>query len=104
MLIKTMTYFLRGKPTGGKTIGLPVDPTKVMEVCSFVIKQTEMPIVSISYTNNKNAYFIMYKINLHAFESTYTLVAMRKLFSILADISSSLLASLSPVKMRRNAI
>ena len=35
-----------------------VDPTKVMEVCSFIIKQPEMP---IGCTDNKNAYYIMYK-------------------------------------------
>ena len=42
MLIKTITYCSRGKPSRGS--GLQVDRTKVIEVCSFIIKQLEMPI------------------------------------------------------------
>jgi len=37
MLIKTITYCSRGKSFRSERIALPVDPTKVIEVCSFII-------------------------------------------------------------------
>ena len=71
-----------------------VDPAKAMEVCSFIIKQPEMPIgVNKLYRQQEILTKLYIKINLHAFKTTDTFVAIKKSFCIMADITSLSLTS-----------